>query len=97
MKTRKKQEAKRLKQAKNRQYINEKRKKYFPEKQMTQYRMIDGNLTYYPYGYCFYHKGWLTIRMAKCHHCKQKNCKRFMPVAEFFEMRNNTSEGGPLC
>ena len=93
MKTRKKQEEKKRKQAESRKYIKKKRNRYSPEKQIIQYRMIDGNLTYYPYGYCFYHKGWLTIRMAKCHKCKQKNCKRFMPVAEFFEMQNNTIEG----
>ena len=80
------------KQARNKSYVQKKRQKYEPEKQPTGYKMIDFNITYYPYGYCLYHKGWLTVRMAKCHNCKQKNCKRFVPFSQYQEMKNNTIE-----
>ena len=39
--------------------------------------LIDGNPTYQPFGYCWYHQGYLTRNQAIRHRCLDKHCKRF--------------------
>ena len=47
------------------------------EKQDLPYQLIDGNMSYYPYGYCNWYKGFLTKNMTMCHRCEHKKCSKF--------------------
>ena len=47
------------------------------------YRTIDGNKTYQPYGYCWYHRGYLTRNQAIRHSCHKKCCKRFQKFEDY--------------
>jgi hypothetical protein len=48
------------------------------KKQQLKYELIDGNMSYYPYGYCEYYQGWLTLNLSKIHNCEGKCCSNFV-------------------
>ena len=39
--------------------------------------LIDDNITYQPYGYCRYYRGYLTRNMSILHKCEEKKCQNF--------------------
>ena len=43
------------------------------------YRTIDGNETYQPFAYCWYHSGYLTRNQSLRHRCNERKCSRFEP------------------
>lgn len=47
------------------------------EKQDLAYQLIDGNMSYYPHGYCNHYTGFLTKNMALRHSCESKQCRCF--------------------
>lgn len=47
------------------------------------YLCIDGNWTWYPCAYCYYHKGVLTKKLMKTHKCKERQCKRLNEEMKF--------------
>ena len=51
-------------------------------KQEELYELIDKNLTYYPYAYCRWHKGWLTKNMVVLHKCREKHCDKYVSFKE---------------
>lgn len=52
------------------------------KRQEHRYETIDLNLTYYPVGYCRYHRGWLTEKLMGVHRCTQRECKMFEKLEE---------------
>ena len=61
------------------------RKKNLPPKQEKKVLVIDGNLSYYPVAYCYYHDAYVTQGQLDTHRCKQRHCKRLemiVPVAK---------------
>lgn len=47
------------------------------EKQQYEYKLIDNNYSCQPYGYCNYHKGYLTKNQCLLHNCENKKCNNF--------------------
>lgn len=59
---------------------NQKRRRNFNknvERQTELYPMIDNNLTYYPYAYCSFYKGYMTASMTDRHNCVNRNCPHY--------------------
>lgn len=53
------------------------RLKYRPSKRDHEYELIDGNLTYYPTGYCEWHQAYLSVGLMETHRCNKRSCFRF--------------------
>ena len=52
------------------------------KKQDNLYELIDLNMTYYPYAYCIWHKGYLTKNMVILHKCREKHCDKYLKFKE---------------
>ena len=53
------------------------------EKEVWEYRTIDGNWTKKPVAYCKSKKGALTFKQMKVHRCKQRECIHLVRDVEF--------------
>jgi hypothetical protein len=58
------------------------------KRQDSLYELIDGNMSYFPYAYCRYHKGYLTKNMVILHKCGEKRCNKYIAFKEKEKMKN---------
>ena len=60
-------------------------------RQVTEYRAIDGNYSRNVVGYCTYHRGYLTEKQMKVHKCYAKHggiCRRLKDMEGRYEAVN---------
>lgn len=61
-------------------------------RQVTEYRAIDGNYSRNVVGYCTYHRGYLTEKQMKVHKCYAKHggiCRRLKDMEGRYEAVNH--------
>lgn len=62
------------------------RRRYrLPAKQDRLFELIDRNTTYYPVGYCWKYKGWMSVGLTDVHNCLGKKCPLFQEGVEGVE------------
>ena len=52
------------------------------------YILIDGNYSFYPYGYCKRKNAYLTMGLANTHHCQKRNCEQFERIIKYENYRD---------